>query len=113
MIAIRLRTEYLRNPLGIDLQHPRLFWNCEGGIRQTAYQIACDQWDSGKVPSSSMHADYLLDLADRERVTWRVRLWDENDQPGEWSGEAFFEMGISGWKAQWITGDYRVNKKRR
>ena len=74
MIAIRLRTEYLRNPLGIDLQHPRLFWNCEGGIRQTAYQIACEQWDSGKVPSSSMHADYPLALSDRERVTWKVRL---------------------------------------
>ena len=43
MIAIRLRTEYLRDPLGIDLQHPRTFWNCEGGIRQTAYQIVCDQ----------------------------------------------------------------------
>ena len=39
MNAIRLRTEYLTNPLGIDIQHPRLMWNCEGGVKQTAYQI--------------------------------------------------------------------------
>ena len=30
MKAIRLRTEYLVNPLGIDVQHPRLIpANCE------------------------------------------------------------------------------------
>ena len=113
MIAIRLRTEYLRDPLGIDLQHPRTFWNCEGGIRQTAYQIVCDQWDSGKVASSSMHADYPMLLSDRERVAWKVRLWDENDTPGEWSEPAIFEMGISQWDASWITGNYSVNKKQR
>ena len=113
MKAIRLRTEYLMNPLGIDIRHPRLFWNCEGCIRQTAYQIVCDQWDSGKVASSSMHADYPRELHDRERVEWKVRLWDENDDPGEWSEPACFEMGIHDWKARWITGDYRPNKKTR
>ena len=113
MKAIRLRTEYLVNPLGIDLQHPRLFWNCEGGIRQTAYQIVCEQWDSGKVASASMHADYPLSLPDREQVEWRVRLWDENDMPGAWSEPACFEMGIHDWAAQWITGDYKPNKKSR
>ena len=112
MNAIRLRTEYLENPLGIDIQHPRLMWNCEGGVKQTAYQIVTQTWDSGKVVSSSMHTDYPKPLSDRERVTWKIRLWDENDKAGEWS-EAFFEMGISDWKAQWITGDYRPKKKER
>ena len=55
MKAIRLRTEYLVNPLGIDVQHPRLMWNCEGGVKQSAYQIVTDNWDSGKVETSSMH----------------------------------------------------------
>ena len=113
MRAVHLRTEYLNNPVGIDTPHPRLFWQCESGVKQTAWQIVCDQWDSGKMLSSSMHADYPLDLSDRERVTWKVRLWDENDQPGEWSSPAFFEMGIHGWQAQWITGDYRPKKKER
>ena len=31
MNAIRLRTEYLKNPLGIAIKHPRLMWNCERG----------------------------------------------------------------------------------
>ena len=39
MKAIRLRTEYLKNPIGLGIQKPRLFWNCEDGIRQTAYKI--------------------------------------------------------------------------
>ena len=112
MKAINLRTEYLVNPVGIDIQHPRLMWICDGGRKQTAYQIVTEQWDSGKVLSSSMRADYPKPLADRERVNWKVRLWDENDQPGEWS-EAFFETGISYWKAQWITGDYTPKKNRR
>ncbi len=112
MKAIKLCTEYLLDPLGIDIPNPRLMWNCEGGQRQTAYQIVAEKWDSGKVASSSMHADYPQKLADRERVNWKLRLWDENDQPGEWS-EAFFEAGISAWKARWIAGDYVPKRNRR
>ena len=55
MKAIRLRTENLINPIGIDVRRPELSWNCEGGISQSAYRIiATDEngvvaWDSGKV----------------------------------------------------------------
>ena len=112
MKAANLRTEYLADPVGIDIQHPRLMWICEGNLKQTAYQIVTEKWDSGKVACSSMHADYPETLSDRERVNWKIRLWDENDQPGEWS-EAFFETGISEWKAQWITGGYIPNKNER
>ncbi|MDO4853590.1 MAG: family 78 glycoside hydrolase catalytic domain, partial [Clostridia bacterium] len=115
MKAIRLQTEYLTNPIGIDVQHPRLFWNCEGGKRQTAYRIVTENWDSGKVASSSMHADYPNALTSRERVHWKICLWDENDTAGEWS-EAFFEAGLlspADWKATWITGNYRVNRSER
>lgn len=30
MKAVRLRTEYLVNPIGIDIVAPRLYWNAEG-----------------------------------------------------------------------------------
>lgn len=113
MKAIRLRTEYLKNPIGIDFDHPRLFWNCSGGITQTAYRIKTEKWDSGKVVSSSMHAVYMPDLSERERVTWQVCLYDENDEEGEWSEPAFFETGIHSWQAKWITGSYKVNPKER
>ena len=115
MKAIRLRTEYLTDPIGIDIQNPRLMWNCEGSIIQTAYQIVAGEWDSGKVESDSRPTEYPLPLGSRERVHWKIRLWDENGEPGEWS-EAFFEMGLlnpSDWQAYWITGNYAVNKKRR
>ena len=112
MKAIRLRTEYLENPIGIDIRHPRLMWNCEGGSKQTAYQIVTDSRDTGKVLSDSMQAEYSGELPDRERVDWKIRLWDENDVPGDWS-ESFFEMGISEWSAQWITGNYSPRKNTR
>ena len=112
MRAIRLRTEYLKDPIGVDFEHPRLSWNCEGGKKQTAYRIVTEKWDSGKVESDSMHAEYPIDLQDRERVTWKITLWDENGAEGEQS-EACFETGISSWNAKWITGNYSVNKKER
>lgn len=112
MIAVNLKTEYLVNPIGIDKGKPILLWNCDGGAVQTAYQIITDKWDSGKVVSASMRAVYPIPLQDRERVVWKVRLWDENDAAGDWN-EGFFEVGISQWDAQWICGNYRVRKKLR
>ena len=121
MKAIRLRTEYLVDPLGIDIAHPRLFWNCEGGMKQTAYRLIAKKngkpfYDSEKVPSSSMRLDTPFSLASRDSITWSLILWDENDVEGEPSEEASFEMGLlskSDWKAKWISGDYRVSKKKR
>src|SRR5215831_13776779 len=61
-----LRCEYLENPIGIDVEHPRLSWvmnSTERGQTQTAYQVLVassaarlkanqgDVWDSGKVQS--------------------------------------------------------------
>ena len=115
MNAIRLKTEHLFDPLGIDVQRPRLTWNAEGGVKQRAFEIVTDKWQSGKVESDEMHAVYPLPLTSRERVVWKVRLWDENDEPGDWA-QAFFEMGLltkDDWTAQWITGDYTPLKKER
>ena len=124
MKAINLRTEYLECPIGIDTRIPRLFWNCEGGISQSAYQmIALDEkndivWDTGKVAASTMtHIPYEgKELCSRERINWKVKLWDENDSEGEWSEVTYFEMGLlhkADWKASWITGDYVPKKKER
>ena len=81
MKAVRLRAEYLQEPIGIDVVRPRLSWNCAAGIRQTAYQIIAKingetVWNSGKVESSSMtHIPYGgPELHSRERVYWSVKL---------------------------------------
>ncbi len=121
MKAINLKCEYLINPLGIDIQNPRLMWTCEDGIKQTAYRIIAKTgekivWDSGKVCSSSMRAEYPLALSSCERISWNVTLWDENECDGEPSETAFFETGLlsaSDFSAKWISGNYRVNKKKR
>lgn len=121
MRAIELKTEYLFNPMGIDIKNPRLMWCCEGGIRQSAYRITATAgdacvWDSGKVISDAMHAVYPKDLPSRRRVEWKVMLWDENDCAGDWSEGAWFETGLlhsTDFRAKWISGDYAVNKKKR
>ena len=119
MKAIRLKTEFMYNPIGIDINKPRLFWNCEGGMKQTAYEITAtdDQgnllWNSGKVESCAMRCAWGGDaVTPKTKVIWKLRLWDENDEHGDWS-EATFETGIDTWKAKWITGDYKVDKKQR
>lgn len=121
MKAINLKCEYLINPIGIDIQNPRLMWNCDGGIKQTAYRIIAKSdgkivWDSGKVNSSSMRAEYPHKLKSRERVEWAVTLWDEIGKEGEPYETAYFETGLlsaSDFTAKWISGNYRVNKKNR
>ena len=64
---VRLRCEYLENPLGIDVAAPHFSWqsdSTERNWRQTAYEILvgssdedlragkADIWDSGKVESA-------------------------------------------------------------
>ena len=115
MRAENLRCEYLTAPLGVDFEKPRLSWTCAGGKKQTAYRIVTEKWDSGRVETDIMHAEYPLPLASRERVTWKVCLWDENGEAGAWS-ESFFEAGLlsaSDWEAAWITGDYTPDKRER
>ncbi len=119
MQAVRMKTEYLTNPIGIDIPLPRLFWNCQGGEKQTAYQImAADDngetlWDSGRVESSSMCAKWGGEpVPPKTKAVWKIRLWDENDLSGDWQ-EAGFETGIDHWQAKWITGNYTINKKKR
>ena len=120
MKAINLKTEYLKNPIGIDVKKPRLMWNCDGGKKQTAYRICaiCDGqtvWDSGKVQSPTMHAEYPLPPKSRQKIEWSVTLWDENGEEGE-AASATFEYGLldgSDWQAKWISGNYRVNRKKR
>ena len=122
MKAIRLQTEYLSEPLGLGIDAPQFSWNCEGGIKQTAYQIIAKRknelvWDSGKVASSAMtHVAYAgSPLHSREHITWTVTLWDENGVPGE-PASSWFELGLlhpSDWTAKWISGNYKPNKKQR
>ncbi len=120
--ADRLRCEYLENPVGIDVEAPRLSWVVSGsgrGVRQTAYRILAastaegldagtgDLWDSGRVESSSAaQIPYEgAPVGSRTRVYWKVRIWDGGGRPSPWSQTAFWETGIlrpEEWIAEWI-----------
>ncbi len=100
-----LRCEYLVDPLGIDVEKPRLSWLIESkrrGERQTAYQVlvastpellARDQgdiWNSGKVNSDqSVHVEYAgKPLTSRMSCYWKVRVWDRHEEESTWSKPA-------------------------
>jgi hypothetical protein len=119
---IQLRCSNLENPLGIGTK-PDFSWIVSSGTRgsaQTAYQIILDSdeknlksesrclWNSGKISSSQSswisYSGPALEPA--KRYTWKVRLWDKNDNPSEWSTSAYFITGLfvrSDWGgAKWI-----------
>ncbi len=118
-----LKTEFLKNPLGIDTAKPRFSWIVEDatpGAKQTAYQLQAasspeklaqgeaDLWDSGKVSSDQSHLiEYAgQPLVSRQQVWWRVKTWDKSGKEGGWSKPASLELGLlspSDWQAQWIT----------
>lgn len=110
MNAIRLRTEHMQNPMGLDIAQPFLSWVCAGGTMQTAFEIIATQngkpvWETGKVDTNAMHVVFGKKATSRAAIAWRVRLWDETGTVGEWSEAATFEMGLLGqghWQAKWI-----------
>jgi alpha-L-rhamnosidase len=117
-----LRCEYLVNPLGIDVEKPRLSWisvESARGWRQSAYQIlaastpenlrkdAGDLWDSGKVNTDqSTWVTYAgKPLTSGLQVYWKVRVWDGANHATPWSGQAMWSMGLlhsTDWHARWI-----------
>ncbi len=117
MKAINIQTEYLTNPIGIDVISPRITWNDEGGLYQKAYRIIAKKgdekiYDSDKVESSLMEFTFPLTFKSRERIDFSIILWDENDFEGE-PVSAYFEMGLlkeNDWIATWITGNYKPKK---
>nr|MDT0661946.1 family 78 glycoside hydrolase catalytic domain [Micromonospora sp. DSM 115978] len=89
------------------------------GDRQTAYQIQAATsgsdltrgrliWDSGKVATDVQTGVPYAGraLRSRERVVWRVRIWDAHRRPTNWSEPSSWEMGLlkqSDWgSARWI-----------
>jgi alpha-L-rhamnosidase len=121
-----LRCEYTVDPLGVDVEHPRLYWTVKSdvrGDRQTAYQILVassadlltqDQGDlrnSGKVASDeTAHVAYSgKPLKSSQQAFWKVRVWDAKGRPSAWSKPATWTMGVlrrSDWHAKWIVAPW-------
>ena len=111
-----LRTEYLKAPLGIDAEKPRLSWkikSSESNVVQRAYEITASSdpnfqnviWNSGRISSdASQHVQWNgPSLSSGERVYWKVIV--EVDHASAVSDVTSFEMGLlapSDWQAEWI-----------
>ena len=100
----QLRCEYRLDPLGIDVANPRLSWILDAG-RQVAYQVVVEgAWDTGRVASDqSVNVAYAgKPLEPGTRYEWKVRVWDGDGKPSNWSEPAVFTTGLGEWQAQWI-----------
>ncbi|WP_303917815.1 glycoside hydrolase family 78 protein [Draconibacterium sediminis] len=118
----KLVCEYHENPVGIDVEQPRLSWQLysdQQNVVQSAYEIRVagsvkdlaskskQLWNSGKVESDKS-VNVVYDGPQPEsmqRVYWQVRVWDNTGKASAWSEPAYWEMGILKpelWKASWI-----------
>ena len=116
MLTIRdIRTEYRKNPLGMDDVHPRFSYKLEGdSTGQSARRILVKSehgetvWDSGTVKSkSTVQIEYSGDgLKPFTRYFITVTSIDESGCAFASSGDDFFETGFLGsaWTAKWIRG---------
>lgn len=122
LAVTNLRTEYNKNPIGIEAAKPRLSWELKAdgrNIIQKSYQIKCADnldklhketgliWNTGKIDSDkSIHVEYEgKALLTGQRVFWQVRIWDNRGGVSDWCDPEFWEMGLlnkSDWKASWI-----------
>jgi alpha-L-rhamnosidase len=111
--------EFFENPIGYSLDDLSMSWQLpliRNGISQTAYRVIASRsptdfselvWDSGKVMSDqSVKVRYGgAPISSRERIYWKVRVWDENGVESDWSDVNFFEAGLlshDDWQAKWI-----------
>lgn len=115
-------------PLVLDSVHPTFAWQmaqkgeCDEGVcpgdRQTAFEIqaAADAahlyageciWSTGRVESDQQQVDFAGDLASRDTVAWRVRVWDAHGDMSGWSATSTWSVGLleqSDWgEARWIS----------
>ncbi len=124
---VDLRADYRREPLGTGPLPPKLSWRLEAGDRTGARQTACEIqaaasredllagkaliWDSGK-RATDRTTQVSYDgpaTVSRQRVWWRVKVWDEAGRESVWSEPTWFETGLleeAAWQgAQWIGCD--------
>ena len=115
------------SPLGLDNVRPTLAWqmtptgDCRQRIcaadRQTAYEVQAAAtvaelragrllWRTGRVPGDDQQVRFGRDLASRDTVAWRVRVWDANRRASAWSAPATWTTGLldrADWgAARWI-----------
>ncbi|WP_233095871.1 alpha-L-rhamnosidase [Alicyclobacillus sp. SO9] len=121
----QLRCEYRVNPIGLDVESPRISWQLETtetDVLQAAYQLQvsvvegfCEVlWDTKQINTDqSIHVTYEgPPLLPQTRYYFRVRVWDTKGNSSAWSERSYWETGLldsSRWQAKWITADSQLD----
>ena len=124
-----LRCQWLRNPIGLQRQHPRLAWlpPQRWSLNHEAYyqiQVAGAPtdlkrgrdliWNSGKVLENP---DFLPQyggpaLRPYRHYYWRVRIWGKDGWKSRWSRAANWMTGplnAGDWRGNWITYRHKIS----
>lgn len=122
MKAVDLCVQGLTEPLGIGTRCPVFSYTlqAEGADQcQTAWQILVSEypkqleegcaelWDSGWQEGHECFGIRYAGkaLASRQKLYWKVRVWDQDGHCSDWSEPSFWEMGLleqTDWKGCWI-----------
>ena len=108
-----LRVEYMKSPVGIDVEKPRFSWKIQSrtnGETQTAYQIAVSTaesktplWTTGKIASSQMVGiEYAGPALTPGTVyLWNLTTWNKDGKESS-TVQSRFSTGINDWNGKWI-----------
>lgn len=106
-----LRCELLKEPLAIDGTQPHFSWQLKSnkkgdGCRGWQILVAstpellnekeADLWNSGKISSSLTTGITYCGkaLKPKDIAYWKVRVWDNENRPSDWSKPAEFGIGL-------------------
>lgn len=127
MRIVKLRCDYMNNPVGFDFERPVLNWVVEAegeNKKQSAYRIQVSRddrfrnidFDTQKT-ASDQSVGYRLEMPLQvcTRYYWRVNVWDEIGNESGFSHIAYFETarGDMAWQADWIGYDQDFPQLRR
>jgi alpha-L-rhamnosidase len=117
------RVEYLINPLGVDIPHPRFSWEISSTVGPSLasrgeHPVACQVlvytavglvWDSGKIPYDGVGGVSYNGsaLTSDTSYYWNVTTWLNTGQTAASSASSWFRTGLASadWKSAWITGN--------
>ena len=72
MRIINVRCEYLKNPIGIDIKHPRITWSLEDGEYQKGfkihYKVNDEEIVTNLIETQSMNYAFTDDFKSRDII---------------------------------------------
>lgn len=104
MRPVQLRTEYLREPLGVGTSAPRFTWEYAG--EENHFLPSRTEIYVGTDPNSLEPYREGMKFHSHTRYYWTVKAWDSHGRPCRPAETASFEtakLAASDWSGRWIS----------